>query len=281
MANSSTEYWDIDGTSLHQFGWSVATVGGGRYDLPPRRGSNMTFPYRPGQVHRPKLADARVVTLVMWMIGMTPGTGLAPADQVLQWNDNWDFLRRLVWKPTGSQVALTRRWHLTVGGTPTLLAATAQAEVSDPMAPTMTGRTRADFTMNLLLADPYFYGDQVNLTVSVGGTLSVANPGHDTAAHANALVEFTGPLTNPRLTNTTASPDIWVQYTGSIPSGQTIKLDIGRFTAVLLSDLTNRIKYISNAGSRWWMEFPQGTSSLTLTGSGAGYARVVFRPPYV
>ena len=41
--NNTEEWWDINGVSLHQYGWSVTTVGGSRYDLPPRRGENMTM----------------------------------------------------------------------------------------------------------------------------------------------------------------------------------------------------------------------------------------------
>ena len=68
MANSVDEYWSIDGVSLHQFGWSVATVGGSRYDLPPLRGDNVMIAYRPGSVHRyeqcplrdPRIREVRV-----------------------------------------------------------------------------------------------------------------------------------------------------------------------------------------------------------------------------
>jgi hypothetical protein len=104
MANSTEEFWSVDGVSLHQYGWAVTTVGGSRYDLPPRRGSNMPIAYRPGQVHRNKLPDERVITLVMFMVGADPGTGPAIGssptvdDERVQWNDNWDFLRRLVYK---------------------------------------------------------------------------------------------------------------------------------------------------------------------------------------
>ncbi len=156
MANSTEEYWSIDGVSLSQFGWAVTTVGGSRYDLPTRRGENRVFAYRPGAVHRPKLPDARVIELVMWVTGTDPATGAQVADPRLRWNDSWDTLRRLVWKPNGAQVTLTRRWFLTVSGSPTLVTADAQAEVVDSMAPTTTGWPRRPFTLSLLLADSYF-----------------------------------------------------------------------------------------------------------------------------
>ncbi len=273
MANSTDEYWSVDGVSLHQHGWSVTTVGGSRYDLPPRRGENIRFAYRPGAVHRSKLADSRTISLLMWVAGADPATGNATGDARLRWNDSWDFLRRLVWKPGGSQVTLTRRWYLTVGGVKTLVTADAQAEVADSMAPTMTGRTRADFTMTLLLADPYFYGPTV--TVPLSGTVTVNNPGHDICGHDGLQVDFTGG-SSPRLTNSTPNPDVWVQYTGS--PGGTVTLDTGRFTAIS-SGGTNLIGGVSHAGARHWMVLMPGNNSLTLTGGGSGELR--FRPPYI
>lgn len=237
MANSSDEYWSIDGVSLHQYGWSVATVGGGRYDLPPLRGEDIRLAYRPGAVHRRKFADPRTVNLVMWVTGADPATGQATGDRRLRWNDSWDFLRRLVWKPLGGQVTLTRRWWLTVDGDPTLVAADGLAQIADTMAPTMTGRHRADFTMTLLMSDPYFYGDQVVVPLYQDLATVVSNPGHDLAACSNLQLELIGPLTNPRITNSTTAPNVYVTYTGDIPAGQVVQLDVPTFTANSLNNL--------------------------------------------
>lgn len=277
---SSAEWWSIDGESLHQYGWSVATVGGSRYDLPARRGENIRVAYRPGALHRPKLADQRVVQLIMWLTGTDPATGGAVADPTLRWNDSWDFLRRLVWKPDGAQVTLTRRWRLTVDGAPTLVEASALAEIADSMAPAMTGRTRSDFTMTLLLADPYYYGGQVTTPIPLDTPTSVVNRGHDIAAHNGVQVDLIGPLTNPRLTNSTPNPDVWVQL-DTVPAGQTVTLDVGAFTATR-SDGANVINDIVHSGSRWWMGLLSGANTLTLTAdSGTGSAVLRHQPPYV
>ncbi len=280
MPNSTDEWWSIDGTSLHQYGWNVTTIGGSRYDLPPRRGEDIRLAYRPGAIHRPKLPDSRTVSLIMWVTGADPATGVAASDAALRFNDSWDFLRRLVWKPNGAQITLTRRWNLTVGSVKTLIVAEAQAEIADTMSPTMTGRTRADFTMTLLLADPFFYGPQITEPLNVGQTVAVSNPGHDIVTHANLQVDFVGPLTNPRLTNTTSNPDVWVQYTGTIGSGTTLTLDVGAYTA--FAGTTNLIGGISHSGARHWMGLLPGTNSLTFSAtSGAGTAAVRYRPPYI
>lgn len=282
MANSSEEYWSVDGVSLHQYGWSVATVGGSRYDVPTRRGENIKLAYRPGEVHRNKIVEPRVISLIMWMTGTDPANGNAADDPMVQWNDNWDYLRRLFYKPGGEQITLTRRWKLTISGSPTLLAADAEAELADALNPKMTGRFRNEFSVDLLLADPFFYGAQETETFALSTPNTVTNAGHEIAAHNHMEVDFIGPLTDPRLTNATPAPDVWVQYTGSIASGQTLRLSIPNFTATRVSDSANLIAGISHSGTRHWMALAPGNNSLTLTASaGSGSAELRYRPPYI
>lgn len=304
MANNTDEYWDIDGVSLHQFGWSVVTVGGARYDMPPKRGSNITLAYRQGQVHRAKLLDQRTISLVMFLVGMDPGTGASTGNQRLRYNDSWDFLRRLVhhsYAINGGRVVLTRRWELTaptfpdssadpdqlVHGDPgvpaagvRILAANAAVELSSDMAPTMTGRFRSDFQIDLTMADPFFYGAEVELTLDPGDTSLVWNDGHD-IAHAQVEVDFIGPLTDPVLTNLSTAPETWVRYNGTIASGQTVRLKPSQFLAQqITAGNANRVGLLSHYGSPLWVQLLPGRNKLSLTATGAGSAVVRFRPPY-
>jgi hypothetical protein len=282
VANSSEEWWAVDGVSLHQYGWSVATIGGSRYDVPTRRGDDIRLAYRPGEVHRPKLVEPRTVTLVMWMTGTNPASGTVASDGILQWNDNWDTLRRLFWRPNGGRVTLTRRTKLTISASPTILVTEAQAELTDTLAPRMTGRTRVEFAVNFLLADPFFYGPLATENFALNTPVTVTNPGHETAAHNNLEIDFIGPLTNPRLTNATPSPDVWVQFTGTVSSGQTLRLSVPNFTATRVSDSANLIAGISHSGTRYWMALQPSSNLLTLTASsGSGSAQLRYRPPYI
>lgn len=311
MSNNTPEWWSLQGVdgqevSLHQYGWSVTTVGGSRYDLPPRRGSDMTFAYRPGQVHRRKVPDARPISLLFFMVGWDPATGNSPPDQRLQWNDNWDNLRRLVYRHSllnDQRVRLTRRWFLTAptfpsshDGTnvaqgdpgvpapgPRLLSAFAWAEMTGNMAPSMTGRYRSEFQMDFTLSDPYFYGAPVQFTLNPGLPLFVWNDGHDIVGPGYMQVDLQGPLSNITLSNLSTSPDSWVKYNTSIASGETIRLVVNRFSCerVLTPTNQNRVQYISNYGSRWWVTLLPGANKLQLTASGSGQAVVTFRPSYV
>jgi hypothetical protein len=312
VSNSTEEYWSITGAdgeevSLHQWGWAVTTVGGSRYDLPPRRGSDMVMAYRPGQVHRRKLPDARPITLSMFMVGFDPATGNAVPDQRLQWNDNWDSLRRLVYRHSlleDQRVRLTRRWFLTApdfpatrpGGIavrqgdpgvppsgPRLLSAFAWAEMTGTMAPSMTGRMRSEFQLDFMLSDPYFYGSTVTVTMQPGENNYVWNDGHDTAGFGYVQVDLKGPLQYPRIINYATEPNSWVKYNGTIGSGETVRLVINRFTCqrVAPGTVQNRIQYISNYGSRSWLTLLPGANQLVLSSQGSGEAVLTFRPPYV
>lgn len=296
MSNSSDEFWDLDGTSLHQYGWSVETLGGTRFGVPPLRGEDRAYAYVPGEAFRPKIPGSRVITLAMWLIGADPATGDPTGDQRLRWNDSWRFLRRLMWTPA-RQVTLTRRWYLTDPDTdtPGIVVATAEAQFQGGLEPSMTGRTRAGFTVDFKLADPFFYGPVINRQINVGETVTITNPGDYDATHHKFTVDLVGPLTDPVLTNSTTEPTVWVKYAGSIPASQTVTLDIENYTAVAAAEVsipentTNRINNISHDGSHQWMGLLAadpyreiGGNTLTLTAaSGTGHAIVAFRPPYI
>ncbi len=97
VLTTTDELWYVDDVPLNTYAYNIVTLGGSRFDLPPIRGSNMTYAYRPGQVFRPKVADQRTVTLLMWVAGVDPATAGAPGPHGPQqsWADNWNMLRRL------------------------------------------------------------------------------------------------------------------------------------------------------------------------------------------
>ncbi len=334
MPNSVDEWWSLDGVSLHQYGWAISTFGGSRYDLPTRRGENIQVAYRRGQVHRPKTPDQRTISMNMWLQGIDKVSVPLPAtddgevigrrqtinstdynDHRQRFNDGWDFLRRLVWKPNGAQVLLTRRWFLTSAfsgvtwgsadapagpttaplGLPAngvqLITASANAEMTANMAPTMTGRMRAEFAMDFTLADPYFYGTQYTAEMHVDDTIYVWNDGHDTVLD-NLIIQFGtaevgtgGPpkLVNPRLVNTTAEPDLVLKYNGTL-AGHTVTVNVGSFTA-LTNTGANVIGTIGHTGGRHFFGLVPGLNRLRFVcdvgSNSSGFCKVTWRAPYV
>lgn len=289
MAVTTAEFWTFNGVTLNQPWWNIATVGGSRFSAPVLRGANYTVPFQSGQIQRAKFPDSRVITLLMWTAGVNQSTGNPdPTNQMLAWNNNYQQLRDVFYNigAAGSFPSpLVRQWNITQGGSTSLVAATAQAEIASTMEPTMTGRTRADLSVDLLLADPYFYGAQQTQTFSRNAAANLTNLGEGVCPEANGAVltlTFNGLLTNPTLTNSTAG--VSVTYTGTVATGggNVVVLDCTNFLATGPSG--NVIGNVSHAGARRWMLLLSQINSLTLTstgGSDTGTCVVTWTPPYL
>lgn len=280
MSNSSEEYWEINGVSLNQYCWSIKTIGGSRLAVPKLRGDNTLFPFRDGRAFRAKNADSRVITLAMFVAGIDPDTDEPRTSrQDVQFNDNWKALQRLFWSPE-EQLTLTRRWWENAD-TPVLRTATAKCELAGTMDPTMTGRTRADFAVDLLLSDPYFYGPEISANLTTSGTTIVTNPG-DIPVWSTINMTLNGELTSPVITNQTAEPDVWMRINTAVINDP-INISVGDFTVINTFDDSNLTGSVTHSGFRAWMKLLPGnnTLKLTSTGSGTGDVDLTFKPAYL
>src|SRR5215471_4058485 len=154
--STTTEFWDINGTSLHTLAWNIETLNG-RQRVPQLRGDDTRVPFRPGAIWRPKQPDSRVLTLAMWVLGCNVD-GSAPVGESTrsQFNDNREALIKLFFSPD-TQLQLTKRW-LSNG---TIKSGLALAELVSDMDNSMIGIDGAQFAVDLRLADPYFYGPTI------------------------------------------------------------------------------------------------------------------------
>lgn len=281
MSNSSEEYWEINGTSLNQYCWSIKTIGGSRLAVPKLRGDNTLFPFRDGRAFRPKYADSRVITLAMFVAGINPATDQPRVNnQDVQFNDNWKALQRLFWSPE-EQLTLTRRWWENAA-TPVLREATATCELSGTMDPTMTGRTRADFAVDLLLSDPYFYGPELTYELDPSVNVVVNNPG-DIAVWSTINVELNGELTSPMITNSTPDPDVWMRINTAVIADP-INVSVGDYTVINSFDDSNLSGSVTHSGTRYgWFKLLPGNNTLRLTSTGnsTGNAVLKFKPAYL
>ena len=278
--DSSNERWLVNGTSLSQYCWAVKTFGGSPRALPTFRGQDISVAYIPGKIFRSKFPDSRVVSLLMWVAGIVPSTGQPAADTHLQFSDNLRTLHSLIYTPS-SQVQLTREWRYTVSGTPTIVSATANAQIAGDAQPTMTAPGRADFSADFLLADPYFYGSTVSATVPYNSNTTVTNPGDDVVAYNNFTLTFHGPLFYPILTNTTNLASITINTL--IALGDSITVDVANYQATH-SNGSDMRGVVQHSASRRWMTFNTGANVLNLSSSlstDSGTVGVSFQPPYV
>lgn len=274
MTNSTDTYWDVDGTSLQTFAWNIATLGGGRDTVPGWRGTDRQFAYKAGAKHRAKVADSRVMTLAMWVVGMLDD-GTVPPDMQIEYTENRRQLKRLLWKPDGAMFVLTKRWRETAG----IIVASADGYVVSDMAPEMHGPKGSAFVVDVMLPDPWFYGPEVTTVLNVNTPTVIANAGDDVCT--NITVELDGALTNPTVTNATPTPDVWFKVGSVISAGQEVVVDVDETTVVRTGDQANLIGSLTHSGARPWMLLQRGNNSLTLTAdAGTGTATVRHRPAY-
>lgn len=275
MTATTEETWTVDGTLLNTYAWNIRTLSE-RSGLPPVRGENETFPYRPGRLWVPKMYDQRTVPLQMWIVGCDEDGALPTAhSRRAQLNKNEDALLR-VFGVRHRLLDIVRVKAMPAG----LLTLTGQAECSGTMSPsTMAGGTRATLTVDLTMPDPFWYAAEVEETITSAG-LTVTHPG--SAPVVDLRLDLIGPLSNPRLKN--AATGVEVRYSGTINSGQTVTLDTANFTALLGS--TNVVGNVRHVGAPQWMTLLPDDNPLTLDNwqsgpVGAGSIELTYRPPYL
>lgn len=276
---TNQELWYYQGTALQSpnGAWSIATMGGSRFGIPVYRGQNVPVPYRAGQSWRAKYPDSRTITLTMWADGAGSAAGYPAADQRLAFNNNIQQLRDLFFSNGASgsvQGQLQRNWYWTQNGTPTLVTSTAMAEVAGSMDLTMNGRTGASFSVDLLLADPYFYGAQRTQAITTSGTVNAFGEGVVGQGWPSAVAGFTIACTAAcTVTNTTAG----CSFTLSGVTNSPVTVDVLNQT-VTDSLGNNVIGTLTHAGARQWMALLTGANNITVS---AGTATFVFNDAYI
>ena len=278
MTTTTAEFWDVNGTSLNTYAWNIQTLGGSRSAIPGLRGEDATVAYLPGRRFRPKVPDSRILTLAMFVQGVDPLTDQAGVNPHRQFTANLRALQKLLWSPR-SQLTLTRRW---IESGTTVKSAAALAQLVSNLEPTMTGPARATLGADLLLSDPFFYGAPQSQSFALATPVSVVNAGDDPTTGYGCSVTFTGPLTNPQLTNSSTSPAVWVKYGGSIGAGDSVVLSVRDFSATLTSTGGNVVGNVTHSGARQWFGLPVGSSTVTLSASGgSGSASLTYQVPYI
>lgn len=304
MSNSTETYWDIDGISLQTYAWNIETLGGDRMAPPPVRGDDLIVPYLPGTVWAPKIPDARVISLGMWVLG-SDEQGNIPNDENSRrtFDRNWRKLRNLLFRPR-KQFTLTKRFWvetedliaagvdttgLLTDGDWTLYVASAKASYAGGLSPNMTGPNRAAFTVDIRLSDPFFYSEPITVPFSMqtGG----ANPGPQHTIEilgdgrtSDILVDFVGPLTSPQITAVDADGDPWVRYATVIADGETAHIDIKMYSANQTSESVTfkSSGYVLHFGDRAWLFLDPGPVDLSLSAQeGTGTAVLTYRPAWL
>lgn len=276
MTTLGTDVWTVDGQLLNTWAHNIETFTG-HSGIPPRVGENRRIPARHGRRWVPKTYDQRTITLAMWVNGADEDGLVPPEGERAVFNDNLRALKRL-FLAADRQLAVTRKLTFTTGQE----THTCLAEVASTMEPVFLNKTFARFTVDLILADPWWYGPSQNTVVPVLGT-NVTNPGD---IEATALtITLAGHLINPRIRNLTTNPDVTVAYMGEILPGHSVVLDAHNFVATH-STQGNVIGKIVHTGDVFWMKLLPGLNHLWIEDAiiggpaGLGTATLTFNPPY-
>jgi hypothetical protein len=138
----------------------------------------------------------------------------------------------------------------------------AQAELSSDINFVRKNPGYAKFALELELSDPFFYGtgmttDERTVTTS---PLIWTHVNEGTAPATAMVITLEGPLSNPVLRN--RNNGIWIQYLGTILSGESVVLDTKYFTC--LQGDENMISIVKHGGDAYWMILDAGDNSMEL-----------------
>lgn len=268
------ERWRFRTVDLSTYAVLVRKVDG-IDELPGLRGENRVVPAITGRRFARKRMDQSRLTLALWVQSLdAAGTRTEPT-YPRQLRANIDALYALFGDRTAG--ALVRVM-------PDGSERTATAEV------VAIGRIEDDYagealglTVDFLLADPAFYGAAVNPSQAIAASptnFTLTNAG--TLATHRMVLSFTGPISNPRLTNLTidAGASFYVEALVTVASAKVLVIDCSAFTAV--NDGVNAIGSLRHSGAFEFFRLQPGVNSLRVTAtSPGGSLAIAYSPPYI
>lgn len=266
MTNTTDEYLSVDGVSLQTYAYNLSTRGE-REGSPPVRGTDILIPSRPGRRYVPKEVDSRILPLSGWVIGADPDGTVRDAAKL---RSNWRMLRRLLYGNARSERVLTKRWR-EAGA---MVTAEGRGQMLDELLPSHTGPQRATFKAELYMADPFFYGPEVTVTLArnVPQTIVVAGDERTSAIK----VRFQNALTAARVT----VGQQWVGYSALAAAANAL-VDVSELTSLetVGSVVTPTLGKVSHGPGAPWLHLYPGSNTLTLTSTaGTGNAVLTYRP---
>ena len=228
--------------------------------IPKFRGNDLRVPFQHGNRWIKKRFDSRKVVLSMWI----KGTDRADLD------NNIDAFLTAIGKPGLHTLSRTLR-----SGETRL----AQAELCSEIQFVRKNPGYAKFALELELPDPFFYGTEKTADVRTGSISPIiwthVNAGSAPATYM--VITLEGPLSNPILRN--RNNGIWIQYVGTIASGQAVVLDTKYYTC--LQGDQNMISIVKHGGDAYWMILDAGENSMELvTDTVGGQVTLEYHPAY-
>lgn len=262
-------------------------------DAPNYRNTTFALPGRHGATVSSQLYGERLVNMTGAIEGNSPAEYETYRKQLIQAVgiklDDYS-------SPVTTRISMT-----TLGGAAYFCDAVFDKPVFDPSDSPVACR----FLLSAIVPDPFIYGD---VTVSsgnisratgggyvipviapyisagtIGGSVTVTNSGTETSfptldSNGNGGIRFTGPLTNPVLSNITTGKTLELNYT--LGSGDYVVVDMYR-QIILLNGSSSLISKKSVSSDWWGLEPGPNTIKLdTSSSSDTGYVAVAINPAY-
>jgi hypothetical protein len=262
--------WSFRGTDLSTYAYLVSATDG-IDDLPPLRGEDVAVPGIPGRRSLGRVLDSRRMVLTIWT---WPLNAAGTRDQSTNRNQtrvNTDALFALL--ANRAEGALVRK--MPDGTTRTAQAVCLSAAAIDDKTAQETIGIVADFQ----LADPFLYGASSATVQAIAASptaLTITNPG--SVASERVLFDFTGPISNPKVTNSTNG--WYCECLVAVASGKHLLVDTGAWTA--LNDGLNAIGSIRHSGGLAFFRLNPGANVLSITSTAPGGSlTLTYSPPYI
>lgn len=319
VEHNSHVYWDLqkdDGTwfPLHTYAWSVRSFGGKRFFTSAKRGEDLSIPFRLGRMYMPKTREAQVYDIDMWVLPLNQDGTRDPRKSIEQKaHENVRKIAAAV--DQEGQFRLRKRWYsdsstidqFADGGG--VNSAIAMAEFLDGSGPETDDGRGYSISLTFSLADPYFYGRQIQdsytpaqkaadaITLVPNGTTEVPKAGDAPTTHIYleiTLGTYTSASQNPKV----QFPDgNWVEFQAfglGLDPDTKIVLDLAKGVAVV-STLENYLnpngtytEYYNGRIKRnplhiYWPTYNPNTSVSTTFPTytiGVGTVKLIFDPAY-
>lgn len=239
------ERWLIDGWELTEGLYRDVETREGMDATPSLVGENAAVANRRGSLWRPKTLGEGRFTLNGW-IGATSRTGFETA---------WRDLLRAAFHP--ERLVRYERWS--AAG----VARECYGEVTGTLAPRAIGQLAARFALEVTVPDGVWQGvadvsDSGPTPPTDGAVFTLTNLGVSTAGLDATKIEFTGPITSPRIEIPTLAGE-WVQYTGTVPAGSTMTIDCAAWSVSGTAGFTPNPAAITHGGSGSFLTIPPPT----------------------
>lgn len=260
------ERWTFGGVDLSSYAIIAPNVVGAD-EFPPIRGDDMQQTGRHGRQWLPKLYDSRRVALTLFVSSLSAAGVEGGAAQA---RTNLDTLYTVLC--LGAQATLARL--MPDGSTRSADAeCVAVNNFSDPAA-----HNAFTLTVQFQMADPLWYaasttGPGSQSTASSPKDFNFTNAG--SAPTQRLVIDFTGPQTNPRLTNQTTGG--YVDLAAVVASAKHLIIDTAAYTA--LNDGVDVVPSLTHGPFTDWMHLVQGVNALRATNTSAGGSVLVTALP--